>query len=803
MASFVLSGFNTTGSSLWIKMFAYPGGMFSYRCNATSVVTELDDEGYPGSTSAADMLLAPNVPVVCSKQVDALVLALCFGSAMKSLAILPALVLIDRYGPRKIAAIGGFLNVLGFALLMSGIVFQGLIRGEHLLWSSCFLAFTLAESGAGLVFAGVHGFVWHLDGLRRYAFVFVAIMFNMQGWMPVLVQSLLDVVAGLGSATGAQLYGALLVWPILLLLAFTAIGVLTPPLLEYREAAEEVRSMPLPDWNYHKGMIRQIREVYRFARDVLKMRKKSNRMFTATVVTTTTWVTLYNCYAPLSFYDLSSPDFAQSFTPESLKTDMLTSEKFCRSLTWAMMLSGAVVMIGGPALAEQLGIRWSMASVTLVQVLAAVRIESNDYTNRLFVGCCAGICLSGSWVLIGKHMIHYSPPKALASVTCLLSFHVAAMSWVLIFICVQLGSVFGLPTMFKLLTIISSLLGAAYTLICFRQDEPTTSVLGPGEETKLCKNYGCKSINEVLYITGLDRDDGKAPSAAPSSDVKESKPWEVSNTDVLKRVMKTWSQHTGRIVRLRKMHTSSKRSALTWAQIQREVLQNLLASSEPAVQTAIVLRIRPHLFQETLMALPNEDILAMVKTGFIWERGSMATLTASTGGFAILPQLWSQFWKKSDDLSMLSTSEDDNHRGKNKSVHGPGSEWSSEWKEDLLRSLNARVHTKELAKILRRGDRSTLQKWFLTEEINSIKEACWDMLRWDKSLEKAGKDPGEFLSGMFSLMMPLGELVTLLPQRPNLKEVVVEFMKQDLIKAQSEIAEGNSLQAPESGGVSV
>lgn len=818
----MLSGFNTTGASLFTSQWAFPWGLLNADCNPHSLLQSVGDQyGAPvvamlDSMNLTSTLQGINDPLECPAQFGKLTFSLTLGSVAKAFAVVPTFVFIDRFGPRRIAVIGGTLNVLGYVLLLA-LCFTGGPGGVL----STIVAFVFSETGAGLVFAGVHGVVWCEEAARKRIFIMAALAYNLQGYMALKAQDYIK-SAVLSGPPQLQYF---LYYPILLLVALAIVGKLTPTKQAYMEAKLEYTDDD-GEWDFDKGTIQRLRTFYRETTNVLKLSRMRNLMLTATVVCTTSWAIVYNCFAPVYIYDFLVPSLVQSMMGGTLQDDLELPTTFAHSLTLVMMLTGVVTVLGGEQIAAKVKMEKFVAMLTVVQIIAACAIDSPIYYIQLFVvGICAGISLGASWIMVAEHMFHYSPPNAWAKVVCIVNLRVACVSWVLMNIFIELGMIVGLPKMFSWMTILSSIVGAIYTAMCFYQGVPSYSLM----EKKLCELYSCRSMPEILYLTGLSefKKVGAENEEFPKEPEFNDATMAASGGDPMTE-MKRLNKHREEIEH--------------W-----QVMRNLLTSSDPSVQQEIVLSIRTDRFQELLMSRTIEDIVAMQKIGFVWDKNSTISFRMSnggfsitpqyiyagktpsdTGGFAITPQLWYQFGKFEPEQSMMNALEkysianDEDKSSVAVDQYGSfnrfgGGELSSQAavfqrEKDLLRSLSAREYSKDLAKILRKGDYATLRSWLLTKDIASMKEAVWDMMRWDAWLDlpknarksenkqpnKRGnsvkvRNPRANLEELWNQMMPLSELVRVMQERPELKPVVAERMTQDLIRAQEAMKEGESV----------
>jgi len=108
---------------------AFPGKIFSYRCGGDSVLGGIAKRiaevgGMPAEQileiflkfvpAMAPMAMIPE-PFACDYEYSALTGTFIIGYTLSMLMLFPALVLVDRYGPRFIASLGSILELHWYA----------------------------------------------------------------------------------------------------------------------------------------------------------------------------------------------------------------------------------------------------------------------------------------------------------------------------------------------------------------------------------------------------------------------------------------------------------------------------------------------------------------------------------------------------------------------------------------------------------------------------------------------------------------------------------------------------------------
>lgn len=685
------------GAILWIQILGLDAKLLIGECES----------------GAADGDAAKLLPGdYCDRQNIALIRAFIVSTSVSCFILLPVLVLAGDFGTHLISVVGGVMVSVGHLLFFSLVIF-GHAFGDIAQLILLYMAVVVADTGAQLVNTVVQGFVWHFDGSRSVVFVLFTAICNLSGLLPLLIRFVVMILARIQgfNMVNASFFGMLFYFclPIIgtVLIFFSAI---TQD--EYDRTAEDVLLMAMPERRQFSvtGVFRDIGRALSSAQQVMQFTNVntfSHMIFALTLAFSTTWATMYTYFAADYGMDL----FSELDSDTGQVGNASAGYQMARLVLILVCVVGTIMSIGGSALASHYGMVPVVCSVLAAEVIATFTITGKHWLEQVVTALAASVVLALNQVMVSRHMHHYAPPKVLASVLCLFNCYRAGAQLLLGFTSLWLVRILGKEATFVLLLSLSMASMVFYLIYMTIVGFPDTSPILFDEVEQLCQGYGCKTLGEVLHIMGL---------------------------------------------------------------VETPAAIKVLTESGREVQGEFVMRVKPERFEQMTDRLSIEELAQLLETGPAWcpvEERNVVQDSADLHTFAITPQLWSQFMHTRFDISLLerrsSVLQDGDTPGLDGTILMPGLEVERHSStlsladpesapdsnpgfvathavaQSIVRAMNARVHTKELVRLVRRGDKRMLEYWMMVKEVKLMQEALWDMVDWDDGLEKTYSEEGD------------------------------------------------------------
>lgn len=649
--------------------------------------------------------------------------------AISSLILMPLLVLLDYMGTRIISFIGGVLVILGQVLFFT-VLIPGASSSDVVFYLVLSLAVLCSETGAHMVNTVIQGFAWHLDDARDIVFVLFALSSNLSGLLPLLIRVFYVMIMqkwpglGPGQVTGLSYLAYLCLPGVGLTLMFLC----AIPQDEFMAAAGEVLDIAIPSPSFSFGSIGRVLKNTQQVLHYDTSFHRSHIVFVIVLALNTTWALIYIYFAGSYGSDL----FRTADNPnaeDTMATMVLVS----------VCTIGAAMAIAGTLIVGKYGMVPIVCMMIGAQVIATFTITGELWIEQVITTWAASFVLGLAPIMVSRHMWHYSPPKVFGPTYILLNCYRICVSALVVILSLIPVTMIGKRTTFVFMLSVSMGSMVFYLIYIKIKDFPTSVPLIKHEVDDLCCSYCCRDLTDVLYIMGME----STPAAI-----------------------------------------------------------KMLTSAGPELYTQLVTSINPDRVQEMMMKLTMDEIDATLRRGPAWsDKNDGARIEGSISNFAMTPQLWSQFMHDQIDMSVLTRRKSKDappveefpnpfnsavavEEKKEAMDIGPAAQ--SALAQNIMRAMNARVHTKELIRILRQQDKKLLEDWMTNKDTSLMCEALWDMIDWDNGLEavytEEGKEqPRTF--DKFKAMLPFTDLADSLARRPDLKNFAIEVLKADLKQA--------------------
>lgn len=824
--------------------------------------------------------------IVCPQSILMAANIFTFATYSFTLFALPAGVLFDKIGGRAVSVMGGCMVSASWFLML--IPIAGATMGiDSVTWFLFIPIMLLQAIGVRFSLSGISGLLYWFNSVLGLIFTVINTCISLTSLLSLFVAPLVT--------SEKMLFAVCVFFGIVSMIATFGLRMMMPSVEEYEEQAAEVTGMPV------KKNTASFVKIMTTGGRVILANFWDHAFCLATLALAASFQTLYSSvsaqYVVTLLGDPNDPVLNKSIAAQQ--------GSIC---TVALLIVGVFIAPFLSTLGDKISPKFTPVVMVCITVLIVAAVPIPLWAAQITCALAGQYISLMAGVTMSQRAFAFATANKVGTVTGMLNtgFAFVAMP---IGIGIQsfMASLENPEAAYKSIFLTVSIVGVVSMTLWFVQlilvGSPLSPVLLREDEEDICVSYGCKFIDEVLYVLELqDRELLLSLLSSADPDTQLNLVMHINGDRLVEKLMDrnveeiiesmesgiAWRRKLaiadagdmgtgmamvgmgmsgGNLAKLMKVDTSKfgKGEAKTLDQFENEVGKGrskiIVDEKDPSkmkrLVEVVVLRIytdkdsskrlmvqmseqfpdgrqrlKPQLpgtkrgpndsVKDCVSSILTKYSMQDISIHFLYDRTEIHEETQESpsypGVFTVykkefidgyimeassevlerigLPAAvpWSTFHDKTKYTYLCEWLSDKEATGKGIITSGTKSTKQSEpekvtlpagrlWTPDeIIRSLDARDFSKKLVFMLHMEDVDELEHWLLTEDVRNLRAAFRDLEEWTDAQPDA-------MHTKFTTLIPSDALSNLMRTRSQLKPLVIDFLKSDLLKVQKENAD--------------